>query len=171
MSEDSVNHPAHYGGEDNTYEVIKVIEAWGLGFRLGNAVKYIGRPGKDNYLQDLKKARWYLDREIAALEKEREVLKNLDGPEEAPNEIGRVTVQVYVDNFRVITIDAWLEWTIAMLTSITVIKAKLRDETANRGKAYGITADPLVFCFPDDMTVEKLLRDYPNEHYYLTEKN
>jgi hypothetical protein len=61
---DAVNHPSHYGG-DTVYEVIKVIEAWGLGFNLGNTVKYIGRPGKGNYLEDLKKARFYLDREIA----------------------------------------------------------------------------------------------------------
>jgi hypothetical protein len=65
---DAVNHPAHYGGEDNPYEVIKVIEAWNLSFHIGNAVKYIGRPGKGNYLEDLKKARWYLNREIANLE-------------------------------------------------------------------------------------------------------
>lgn len=61
---EAVNHPAHYGGEDNPYEAIKVIEAWKLNFNLGNTVKYIGRPTKGNYLEDLKKARWYLDREI-----------------------------------------------------------------------------------------------------------
>lgn len=42
----SVNHPPHYGGADNPYEAIKVIEAWGLGFCVGNAVKYIARAGK-----------------------------------------------------------------------------------------------------------------------------
>lgn len=67
--EEAVNHPAHYGGADNPYEAIKVIEAWGLGFCLGNAVKYISRTGKkDDALQDLKKARWYLDREISNME-------------------------------------------------------------------------------------------------------
>lgn len=40
---DAVNHPDHYGGEDNPYEAIKVIEAWDLGFNLGNTVKYIAR--------------------------------------------------------------------------------------------------------------------------------
>lgn len=64
---DAVNHPAHYGGADNPYEAIKVIEAWDLGFCLGNAVKYIARaPHKGNFAEDLKKARWYLDRAIAA---------------------------------------------------------------------------------------------------------
>jgi hypothetical protein len=67
---ETVNHPAHYGGEDNPYEVIKVIEAWGLGFKLGQVLKYIGRPTKGNYLEDLKKARWYLNREITMLEGE-----------------------------------------------------------------------------------------------------
>lgn len=65
-----VNHPDHYGGKDNTYEAIKVIEAWELGFCLGNVIKYISRAGKkDDILQDLKKAKWYLDREIKKLEK------------------------------------------------------------------------------------------------------
>ena len=69
MQKESVNHPAHYGGADNPYEAIKVIEAWDLGFCLGNAVKYISRAGKKNDLvEDLKKARWYIDREISNLE-------------------------------------------------------------------------------------------------------
>lgn len=66
----TVNHPAHYGGKDNLYEAIKVIEAWRLGFCLGNTVKYIARAGKKSAqteLEDLEKARWYLDRQIAAL--------------------------------------------------------------------------------------------------------
>jgi hypothetical protein len=67
-----VNHPEHYGGEGNTYEAIKVIEAWGLGFNLGNVTKYISRAGKkDNnkLIQDLEKASWYLNREIENLKK------------------------------------------------------------------------------------------------------
>lgn len=66
---EAVNHPSHYGGDHNPYEVIKVIEAWRLNFNLGNTVKYIGRhPYKGSALEDLKKARWYLDREIQILE-------------------------------------------------------------------------------------------------------
>jgi hypothetical protein len=66
-----VNHPSHYGGANNQYEAIKVIEAWELGFHLGNVVKYISRAGKkhNRVLEDLKKARWYLDRQIEQLEK------------------------------------------------------------------------------------------------------
>lgn len=69
---DNVNHPAHYGGAENPYEAIKVIEAWGLGFCLGNAVKYISRAGKKDptkEIEDLQKAAWYLNREIMRLEK------------------------------------------------------------------------------------------------------
>lgn len=62
--QEKVDHPPHYGG-DTVYETIKVIEAWELGFCLGNAVKYISRAGKkDDAVLDLEKARWYLDREI-----------------------------------------------------------------------------------------------------------
>lgn len=60
-----IDHPKHYGGKDNPYETIKVIEAWGLGFNLGNVVKYISRAGKKDFLiQDLEKAKWYLEREL-----------------------------------------------------------------------------------------------------------
>lgn len=64
---EAVNHPEHYGGKENTYEAIKVIEAWCLGFNLGNTVKYISRAGKKDktkVIEDLKKALWYLEREI-----------------------------------------------------------------------------------------------------------
>lgn len=64
---EAVNHPSHYGGVDNPYEAIKVIEAWQLDFCLGNAVKYISRAGKKDpakTVEDLKKAAWYLNRAI-----------------------------------------------------------------------------------------------------------
>ena len=65
----AVDHPAHYGGADNPYEAIKVIEAWSLGFCLGNAVKYICRADhKGATIEDLLKARWYLTREIERLQ-------------------------------------------------------------------------------------------------------
>jgi Protein of unknwon function (DUF3310) len=66
---DPVNHPEHYGDKADLYEAIKVVEAWALDFHLGNVVKYISRAGKKgDALEDLKKARWYLDRKIANLE-------------------------------------------------------------------------------------------------------
>lgn len=66
---DPVHHPDHYGG-DTPFEAIKVIEAWGLDqdFCLGNVIKYISRAGKkNNTLEDLKKAQWYLNRKIENL--------------------------------------------------------------------------------------------------------
>lgn len=62
----AVNHPSHYGGRDNPYEAIKVIEAHNLGFHLGNAVKYILRAGKktSDSTEDLEKAIFYLKRQI-----------------------------------------------------------------------------------------------------------
>lgn len=64
-SDARVDHPPHYGGEDDPYEAIKVIEAWDLGFHLGNTVKYIRRADlKGDPVTDLEKALWYLEREI-----------------------------------------------------------------------------------------------------------
>ena len=69
---EQVNHPEHYRfGKDNEYEAIKVIDAWGLGFSLGNTVKYISRAGKKDptkELEDLKKAKFYLEHYIETLE-------------------------------------------------------------------------------------------------------
>ncbi len=66
---DPVNHPAHYkaGG----VETIDFIEAKDLNYRLGNVVKYVTRAGRKatDPIEDLKKARWYLDREISVREK------------------------------------------------------------------------------------------------------
>lgn len=78
MGKESINHPDHYGGKDNPYEAIKVIEAMGFNFHIGNVYKYISRAGKKldelnqsqqlALLKDLKKARWYLDRYISIVE-------------------------------------------------------------------------------------------------------
>ena len=72
LMKESINHPEHYGGENNPYEAIKVIEAWGLNFNLGNVAKYVSRAGKKgDALQDLEKAKWYLEREINNLKREK----------------------------------------------------------------------------------------------------
>ena len=71
-NKEMVNHPSHYGGAENVYEAIKVIEAWELDFHLGNTVKYISRAGQKNQekeLEDLLKSKWYLDRKIENLKK------------------------------------------------------------------------------------------------------
>lgn len=73
----AVNHPAHYTSHPSGVECISIVEH--MTFSTGNAVKYCWRAGLkteqgqdklDANVQDLKKARWYLDREIARLEKE-----------------------------------------------------------------------------------------------------
>jgi hypothetical protein len=62
-STEMVNHPDHYQG--NNFEVIDIIEDYELGFNLGNAIKYILRADKKgNKKQDLKKAMWYIQREV-----------------------------------------------------------------------------------------------------------
>ena len=66
---DPVERPAHYA--HSKVEVIDAIEAWALGYHRGNVVKYVVRAGLKNpekEVEDLKKARWYLDREIQRLE-------------------------------------------------------------------------------------------------------
>lgn len=71
---DPVNHPSHY--TDGKIEVIDFIEDKKLNFHLANAVKYISRAGKkdpNKEIEDLKKARWYLDRYIQKLEEARNV--------------------------------------------------------------------------------------------------
>lgn len=65
---DSVTRPAHYA-EGRKYEPKDVIRDWDLNFNLGSAVKYISRAGrKDDILQDLQKAKQFLEFEIDALE-------------------------------------------------------------------------------------------------------
>lgn len=70
LPDDAVNSPSHYklGGKLEGLETIDIIESLGFGFNLGNLLKYIARAGKkfdQPTLQDLRKARYYLDREIA----------------------------------------------------------------------------------------------------------
>ena len=69
VTADNVNHPSHYTG--SKIEVIDFIEDKGLGFHLGNAVKYISRAGRknpDKTVEDLRKAVWYINRQIQRLE-------------------------------------------------------------------------------------------------------
>jgi hypothetical protein len=66
---DHIDHPGHYN--NGSIEVIDVIEDWQLGFHEGNVVKYVARAShKGDRLQDLRKARWYLNRLIAQEESE-----------------------------------------------------------------------------------------------------
>ncbi|RYE70596.1 MAG: DUF3310 domain-containing protein [Hyphomicrobiales bacterium] len=64
---DAVNHPKHYSAHPSGVECITVVEH--MGFNLGNAVKYIWRAGlkAPDTVEDLRKARWYIDREIGRI--------------------------------------------------------------------------------------------------------
>ena len=64
---DPVYNPPHYNSHPSGVETIRITEH--MGFCLGNVIKYVMRaPYKGNQIEDLKKARWYLDREISRLE-------------------------------------------------------------------------------------------------------
>jgi len=66
---DPVNHPKHYTEHPSGVECIEITEH--MGFNLGNAIKYIWRADlKGQSIQDLEKARWYLDREITKRKEE-----------------------------------------------------------------------------------------------------
>jgi hypothetical protein len=68
--------PTHYSKLNP--QPIEAIERWGLGFHLGNVVKYVARaPSKGDELKDLKKAKWYLDRWIVVREAQ---LKSVQPP-------------------------------------------------------------------------------------------
>lgn len=67
VGHDPVSHPKHYTSHPSGVECIQVTEH--MGFCLGNALKYIWRADlKDNAVEDLKKAAWYIEREIAKRE-------------------------------------------------------------------------------------------------------
>ena len=64
----AVDHPSHYHAQSGV-EVIDAVEAWGLGFCLGNVIKYVARAGhKGEAREDLQKALWYLTRELSRYE-------------------------------------------------------------------------------------------------------
>jgi hypothetical protein len=68
MAQDPVNHPTHYTEHPSGIECIQITEH--MNFCMGNALKYIWRHSLKNGLEDLKKAQWYIAREIARLERE-----------------------------------------------------------------------------------------------------
>ena len=71
----NVNHPKHYNS--GKIEVIDAIEDWGLGFNDGNVIKYVARhKHKGKPVEDLEKAKWYLERLIQQLKQENQVDQN-----------------------------------------------------------------------------------------------
>lgn len=72
MSDDPVNHPRHYVSHPSGVECIQITEH--MGFNLGNAIKYIWRADlKDDAVEDLRKAAWYVNREIERRDRKTEV--------------------------------------------------------------------------------------------------
>lgn len=83
MNTEAVNHPDHYGGEDNPYEVIKVLEEWltpeeFIGALKFNIHKYLARAGKKDGNQDFHKAAWYAER-LSEFTKKLEGITNEQG--------------------------------------------------------------------------------------------
>jgi hypothetical protein len=81
MKDDPVNHPRHYNSHPSGVQCIEIVEHMSL--CLGSAVQYIWRAGQKDpakEIEDLKKARWYLDREISRLEKQQNEHKNVIVP-------------------------------------------------------------------------------------------
>ena len=99
MAKENVNHPDHYN--TGKYEVIDVIEdqGWGEGFNKGNAIKYVMRAkhkNPDKEIEDLEKARWYIDREIQRLSTTKNVTINISNADTTYHDYAN-TIKDYVD--------------------------------------------------------------------------
>ncbi len=174
LKNENVDHPSHYGGEDNPHEAIKVIEAWNLGFSLGNCVKYLSRAGKKGApgsdLEDLKKARWYLDREIAR--RENPVGGGGGGVDYSRDttlsQYPTLTFKLPSGGIPVKYFDAQIvvstDWTIQKLCCITATNFNLP-----MGKTYGISLEPDSGFLNSDSAVSWMLKMWPPEthDYYL----
>jgi hypothetical protein len=78
MAQDPVNHPKHYTSHKSGIECIQITEH--MGFNLGNCLKYIWRADlKNDAIEDLRKAAWYLTREIRKRELDQPMLDTKDG--------------------------------------------------------------------------------------------
>lgn len=151
---EAVDHPAHYGGADNPYEAIKVIEAWKLGFHLGNTVKYISRAGqKGDALEDLRKAAWYLNREI-----ERQTPATTDA-EAAPSR--KVTLSFRKDGH----FDCWAE-SAMMFENIRLVANRAADGlNISTYALYNSHGAPI----PSSVTVKSALELNPDGTFVLEE--
>lgn len=94
----NVNHPSHYHSNSGI-EVIDAIEAWNLNFSRGNAIKYIARASykdPDKEIEDLEKARWYIDREIQRLSTTKNATINISNVNYTCHDYAN-TIKDYVD--------------------------------------------------------------------------
>ena len=97
----NVNHPDHY--QSDKMEVIDIIEAFELNFHLGNVVKYITRSDKKgNSLEDLEKAKWYLQREINNRYKQQDDQPNHDivSYDKSSERLLKAQIEEQADRFR-----------------------------------------------------------------------
>ena len=192
---DEVNHPAYYGGEDNPYEVIKVAEAWGFDgdAYLFNVLKYIARPDKGSYLQDLRKAKFYLDRKIRRLEAQEakfpaEVTAGGNGWRErffkwdaefraesepkTPVEVTETVPAPAPAKVRVVydtgeyEITSYPDWTVETLTGVAATVAELP------GTGWKLALGPDATPFKSTETVKWLTENWPPDKYtfYLVQR-
>lgn len=169
MATDMVNHPAHYGGENDPYEVIKVAEAWGFDgdAYLFQVLKYIRRD-KNDELEDLKKARFFLDRKIRRMEEtEATHAAALEAPEEFSKYSRYVTVRIYPDDeFNRYGVYAHTEWTIDTLAAVVAVGSNQHEVGT-----FGISTGREPECKPlrATETVGWMLRNFPPDKfdYYL----
>ncbi len=114
----NVDHPSHYGGADNPYEAIKVLREWRLDkdAYLWNVGKYLSRAGhKDgnSQLQDLTKARWYLDYKIRLLEEQQKIAESVVDtlkkiPDEANDKLATMPKKDSQGNFYDPRLNCWV---------------------------------------------------------------
>lgn len=177
---DSVNHPAHYGGEDDPYEVIKVLEAWDLelarGFCWGNVIKYTARAGrKDDALADRRKAQWYAQRAVSIDQRlaARSAAQPPPDPESDP-------VSVYVtvhtgppESYNCYAVNARTDWTVETLASIVAAGSgkALTDDLGQLAGRWGLSLAWESGLLKAGETVGWLTRQWPpaTHDYYLRE--
>lgn len=175
-----VNNPPHYG--EGTYQVINVIEAWELNYRLGNVVKYVARAHrKGHQLEDLKKAAWYLQREIEALEGKKEFPIDIEKAKAAKERCAQGSrkstyISVYTDTtnkdqwaFSAYAIQAHHDWTIETLAGLVATGSK---EWACGTFGLNVGLDPAlggsranVIQTNGYQTVDWLLKNFPPDTY------
>lgn len=160
----AVDHPAHYGGEDNPYEVIKVAEAWGFDgdAYLFNVLKYIRREKTDE-LEDLKKARFYLDRKIRRMEQTQAQYEAAlsDEPPAKP----RQYIEIHTDPddpFKGYSLYAHLDWTIETMAAIV---ATASNAYPGYMGGFSISLSPKGLLVKRSQTVGWLLENYPPGEY------
>lgn len=176
---DNVNHPSHYGGEDDPYEVIKVAEAWGFDrdAYLFNILKYIRRD-KDDQLEDLKKARFYLGQKIlklerakAAREAELQAEKDCKFRSSAAPHSSHIAVYTDItkDPFQMYSIYAHHDWTIETLAGLVATGSKEWACGTFTLLVGSLTKPENTIAVNRENTVSWLLKNFPPNffNYYL----